>query len=313
MNKKIERIGEKRLNNQGLEMEIIKYDDALNIEVKFKEDGFIKKTNYGNFKNGKVSNPNYENVNTIYKIGETNYNNQGCLMKIVERLNRNSIIVEFQDKYKYRTKCQINAFINGQVRNNFFPSLYGVGFIGNTTSMYNGKLKKSYEVWCSMINRCYNEKTLNRQPTYKDCYVCKEWHCYATFEKWFNENYYEIENEKVALDKDILIKGNKIYSCNTCCFVPIRINSLFIKNDADRGKCPIGVYYEKSTNKFVANCNTINQKNVRIGRYDTQEEAFEAYKEFKENYIKEVANEYEDKIPKKLYDAMYNWIVEIDD
>lgn len=116
-----------------------------------------------------------------------------------------------------------------------------------------------------------------------------------------------------ALDKDILSKGNKIYSPNTCIFVPIRINSLFIKNDADRGKYPIGVYYEKSTNNFVANCNTINQKNVRIGRYNKQEDAFQAYKIFKENYIKEVANEYKDKIPEKLYEAMYNWIVEITD
>lgn len=36
-------------------------------------------------------------------------------------------------------------------------------------------------------------------------------------------------------------------------------------------------------------------------------------KEFKENYIKEVANEYKDKIPQKLYEAMYRYKVEIDD
>ena len=58
-----------------------------------------------------------------------------------------------------------------------------------------------------------------------------------------------------------------------------------------------------------------NGKRIRhkIGRFDTPEEAFYAYKQFKENYIKEVADEYKDSIPQKLYEAMYRYEVEIDD
>lgn len=87
------------------------------------------------------------------------------------------------------------------------------------------KNKKSYRVWLSMIYRCYGK---NIRPYYKNCNVCNEWLCYENFEKWFNENYYEIDNEIVALDKDIFSCENKIYSPNTCIFVPQRINSAFV-------------------------------------------------------------------------------------
>ena len=50
-----------------------------------------------------------------------------------------------------------------------------------------------------------------------------------------------------------------------------------------------------------------------LGCYETIEKAFQAYKQFKEQYIKEIADEYKDKIPKELYEAMYNWVVEWND
>lgn len=55
------------------------------------------------------------------------------------------------------------------------------------------------------------------------------------------------------------------------------------------------------------------QKLIYLGCYNTQEKAFEVYKQFKENYIKEVADYYKDQIPQKLYDAMYKYEVDIND
>ena len=52
---------------------------------------------------------------------------------------------------------------------------------------------------------------------------------------------------------------------------------------------------------------------ITIGTFNTPEEAFYAYKQFKENYIKEVADEYKDRIPQMLYEAMYRYEVEITD
>ena len=159
---------------------------------------------------------------------------------------------------------------------------------------------------------CYKNPSKNRK--YKDCKVCEEWHNFQNFAKWFDENYYEIGNEKMWLDKDILFKDNKIYSPKNCIFVPNRINILFIKSDKLRGDLPIGLTYHKRDNKIEVYCNT-NKNQEYLGRFNINEikEAFNAYKQFKENYIKQVADEYKDKIPQKLYDAMYKWEVNITD
>lgn len=119
------------------------------------------------------------------------------------------------------------------------------------------------------------------------------------------------------LDKDILIKGNKIYSPDTCIFVPQRINKLFTKCDKNRGNSVIGTHHDKN-NKYQANCRLVNpktgkSKNKYLGIYDTELEAFEVYKYYKEKNIKEVADYFKEQIPQKLYDALYNYEVEIDD
>ena len=120
------------------------------------------------------------------------------------------------------------------------------------------------------------------------------------------------------LDKDILIKNNKIYSPDTCIFVPQRINELFIKTNKLRGNLPIGVSYLKNINKFQANCKTFTKRGSAsysnyLGCFKTPLEAFNVYKQFKEKYIKQVADEYKNKIPQKLYEAMYRYEVEITD
>ena len=133
---------------------------------------------------------------------------------------------------------------------------------------------------------------------------------------WIEKNYYEVHGEVMHLDKDILCKGNKIYSRDTCIFVPKRINSLFVKCDKSRGKDPIGVDQLPSGN-YRANCYNEYGKSNHIGTYKTKEEAFYAYKEYKEKVIKKVIDSYEGKIPEPYYSklkiAMYNYKVEIYD
>ena len=169
-----------------------------------------------------------------------------------------------------------------------------------------------------MLRRCYDSKFHKNQPTYVNCFVCKEWLNFQNFADWYYENYYEIEGEVMCLDKDILIKGNKIYSPDTCMFVPKLINGLFTKHTKTRGDYPIGVSYNKRDKKFISQCCVYNRKERKtksknLGSYNTPEEAFKVYKEYKEKYIKEVADYYKDKIPKKLYDAMYKYEIEITD
>ena len=117
----------------------------------------------------------------------------------------------------------------------------------------------------------------------------------------------------MCLDKDILIKGNKLYSPNTCVFVPNDINTLFIKRDKYRGKFPIGVCLDKNKNKYVSNCSNENGENHFIGIFSTPDDAFKAYKDYKESVIKNVAIKYKNQIPYKLYEAMIQYVVEEND
>lgn len=123
----------------------------------------------------------------------------------------------------------------------------------------------------------------------------------------------------MQLDKDIFIKNNNIYSPETCLIVPQRINQLFNKSKNNKkNNLPIGVFDNpnRSGVGYCARCRIYENeksKSVYLGLYNTPEEAFLVYKNFKENYIKQVADEYEKLIPRELYKAMYEYEIEIDD
>ena len=247
----------------------------------------------------------------IDRTGEVGYNNNGEKMIIVRCGDAKDISVQFDDGtiVEHRT---YDEFKTGRIKNPFFPIVYGVGFIGVgkfKTCDKNGKKTKCYMTWLNMLMRCYDPKRQEKYPTYKGCTVCEEWWNFQNFAEWYYENYYEVENEIMTLDKDILHKSNKIYSANTCIFAPNSINVLFVKRVKERNY-PIGVY--KKDDKFKA-CVMKDNKQIHLGLFTTPEEAFLAYKEHKESYIKEVAEKYKGKIPQKLYEALMNYEVNIDD
>lgn len=114
------------------------------------------------------------------------------------------------------------------------------------------------------------------------------------------------------LDKDILWKGNKVYSPETCCFVPHSVNTLFLSGKKSRGALPLGIHYDKSKEKYRAEMSFMGSQK-KLGTFDTAEEAFAQYKEYKENSIKSVAEQYQGQMPDKVYEAMVNWKIEMDD
>ena len=265
----------------------------------------------------------------IDKTGETNVSNEGCIMKIVEYNNALDIIVEFQDEHKYRVHAQYECFKKGRCKNPFYPSVFGHGYLGvdkegnvpKVSELKDGKLcaTQEYIKWKHMLIRCFDNGYKEKYSTYKDVTCYDRWLCYADFledlEVLKNE-YNWSEDEKLNLDKDIIHKGNKIYSLENCVLVPGYINGLFTKCDARRGDYPIGVRYYKQVKKYQALCR-INGKQKGIGLYNTPEEAFNAYKIAKENEIKRVANDCVLKgyITKdsRLYNAMISYQIGIDD
>lgn len=193
--------------------------------------------------------------------------------------------------------------------------VFDKGYIGQGSynSKRNGQHTVEYLKWHRMFYRCYSKAYLKDKPTYRGCSVSNEWYNFQEFAKWFNENKWS--KDCIVLDKDILCKQNKIYSPDTCILVDQRINSLLLKHQNDRGEYPIGVIYKPLNNKYQARCNMMD-KRQSLGLYNTPEEAFRAYKKFKELYIKQVADEYKSKypnFPERLYNAMYSYQVEITD
>lgn len=236
----------------------------------------------------------------LNREGETSINNDGLKMMIVFSQGSRNISVEFENGYIAKNRTY-NDFKKGEIKNKLYPSIYNVGYEG--VGIYSSKKYPIiYTKWTDTLKRCYSISTQERQPTYKNCSVDERWHNFQNFAKWFEHNY----KEGYELDKDILIKGNKVYSPETCCFVPHEINSLFLKYDSTRGCCPIGV--TKVGNKFKARL-----KRLDLGTFDTELEAFQAYKIAKELWIKEVADKWQPYIEPKVYYAMYAYEVEITD
>lgn len=169
---------------------------------------------------------------------------------------------------------------------------------------------ESYLKWHDMINRCYNAKFHERQPQYKGCTVCEEWLNYSNFKVWYDQN--KMDGMVLDLDKDILFKGNKVYSSETCCFVPHAINTLFLNSKKNRGDLPLGVHFDNDKGKYRAEMSFMGRQ-IKLGTFDTAKDAFARYKEYKEDFIQDMAEQYRDVISDKVYEAMMDWKIEIDD
>lgn len=234
-------------------------------------------------------------------------------MKIIEYNNINDIYVKFMDLYEGVVHGAYREFCNGKIKNPYYPNVLGVASIG---TKYSSKTKE-YKVWHAMICRCFDKKHKDKYPAYADVTCCNEWLLFENFYEWLHsqENFEKwICDSSPEIDKDILIKGNKIYMPEMCSLVPRIVNNVFINRARDRGDYPIGV--TRHGDKFRARCdNPILGMREHIGVYDTPENAFYAYKKYKENVIKEVANMEYNKgtITRKCYEAMLNYKVEITD
>lgn len=184
--------------------------------------------------------------------------------------------------------------------------IYGIGF--NSTGIHKniigGRYTKAYRVWLAMLTRCYDKKSQKRQPTYIGCSVDSRWHDFQDFADWFYSNPYS--DFGYQLDKDLLIDGNKIYSPETCCFVPQEINKLFSSNAAKRGSHPKGVSFYKPRSKYTANI-SINSKPVCLGYFDSPKEARQAYLTRKESYVREKALEWKGRVDDRVVDKLMNW------
>lgn len=312
---KTERNGTQIINHQGLRMTVKEYINVHNVKVEF-DDGTIVKAQWRDFNRGYTSNPNYLRGDSpkIEREGEERINHQGCLMKIIKYISARKIIVQFDNDPTHIVTTTYRYFNTGVTHNPYIPTVYGVGILGNEKlCITNSEGKKIYDTWRQMIGRCYNPKYLEKYPTYRECKVSDEFLYYPNFYNWVKkqENYEKWkDNKNFNIDKDIIQKGNKVYSPETCCLVPNRINNLI--KVSKRSKRLLGVRHKESEKKYYAVCKNLDNKIVSLGSFETEYEAFLAYKKFKENIIKLAAEkEYENgMITKKCRDALMNYKIE---
>ena len=257
-------------------------------------------------------------IMNLDRIGEERLNKFGSKMVIKEYRKYKDLDVYFPEYDWTFEHARYGDFKNGEIKCLYEPRYYGKGYLGEGKYKVreNGKLTDEYKIWHGVLQRCYDPKFHEKHSTYKDCTVEDYLLNFQHMGKWLEDNYYEVPGEKMCLDKDILCKGNKIYSRDTCIFVPERINLLFTKRDKSRGNSPIGATPNSSGN-YQVRCHDEYGKSIYLGTYNTKEKAFQVYKQYKEKVIKKVIDSYKEKIPEPFYSklktAMYNYKVEIDD
>lgn len=229
-------------------------------------------------------------------------------VKVVDYQSTTEVVVQFEST-GYITTTSIGNLKQGFVKDKSVPSVCGFGIIGdNSIRDEQGIVEKEYRKWERMLDRVYARPT----KSYLDCVVSLKFQRYIDFKDWCNKQV-GFDQEDWVLDKDILIKGNKEYSPETCCFVPSDINAIFIRQENIRGEYPIGVWFDKRRGNYQADVCVGRKKRVRLGGFDTPESAFQAYKEAKESYIKEVADLYKDQIAPRVYEALMKYEVNIND
>ena len=236
--------------------------------------------------------------------------------KIVKCNDSKNVEIQFL-KTGFETVVQLGHIKNGNVKDPYLPSVYSIGVLGTKyPPTISGRNTKEYDLWTSMLERCYSDNFKNKHPTYKDCEVSDNFKSYEYFYEWC-QNQIGFGNDgngnPFHLDKDLLIKGNKVYSEDSCVFIPSEINTLLIKREASRGDYPIGVYWSKTNKAFVAQVSKNKGKSEWLGLFNTELEAFNAYKEAKESFVKEQADEWKGKIDDRAYNALMNYTVDIND
>ena len=254
-------------------------------------------------------------------LNDVNY--KGCIgkvcksklsgdFKILKYNNGKNVEIQFL-KTGYEMVARLDHIKSGKVKDPYSQSVFGIGVLGNKYPSSEGSRNtKEYMLWYSMLTRCYSDTYKNRHPTYEYCTVSENFLRYEYFYEWcqkqigFNVNGFD-------LDKDLLVKGNKVYSEDSCVFIPREINLVLTKCTASRGRHIIGVHWHNASKAFVAKVNKNKGKQEWLGVFKTEMEAFSNYKKAKESYLKELASKFKSQIDPRAYNALMNYEVGIDD
>lgn len=242
------------------------------------------------------------------KAGDVVVNKQGSEAVILSCNGWDDVRIKFLDDHGYEARCQVGSIKRGSFKNPYHPRVLGIGYIGvgPFNAGRSSKHTPEYEAWKSMLTRCYAPMFLNKNPTYRGCFVGKDWHNFQNFAEWFSNQVFK--GSGYDLDKDLLSGDVKIYSESTCCLIPSALNTFLISDKAKNSDYPAGVSLHSRSATFSARV-SVNGVRKNLGFYRTPNEAYRAYVKAKEAYVKEMALEWQERIDARVFNALMKWKV----
>lgn len=209
--------------------------------------------------------------------------------------------VKWKDDFGHEQRVRIDTLLTGSIRNPFQPTVEGVGFHG--VGRHTTREREKYNSWASMIARCYRPQVKAKYPNYELCTCSDEWKCYQNFGDFFEADQYR--KKGWHLDKDLLVPGNKLYSAETCVFLPPALNSLVMYKTSKTESGFKGVWYDTKYKRYLAQCRVFGKEGVKtLGRYDTAEEASQVVMMTEANNYKYQAEAWEGKVDPRAIEAL---------
>jgi hypothetical protein len=301
-------VGDRFQMKSGLWLEAVEYLDGKHIKVRFDISGYELLAEGVQIRRGTIRDWIANGINT----GDR-YLTKSCgWLEVVKYHSASKIDVKFEVT-GFRTTVEACQLKRSNIWDKLLPSVLGVGCLGDgpyATSLPNGKATWLYTRWSGMLERCYDIDFKLKSPHYSKCTSSTDWLNFQNFADWASKQ----DGYMMArwqLDKDIISKGNKLYSAETCCFVPQEINTLLIKAEKARGDCPIGLSWH-TNNKYCVHVGGVG-KSGYVGIYDDLAFAFDRYKTVKEAFIKKQAAKWQSQIDPRAYEALMSYEVLITD
>ena len=311
------------LNNYGEGYEIISVNNAYDIVVKMLSSGYIFHASLQAIRHGDVGcyTELISDEAAAKQVGKVYYNQQGDLFKIIG-YTETQFIVQFLDRFKsiaYMPKRIKHKGANNKlaVRNPYHVLEDYDVYVGDKYNRNDSNLMHHiYNVWYSIVYRTYHGYDLDIPSVkpYKNVLLGYQWRFFDNFVDWYLQELEEVDRKfefVLEVDKDILQIGEhpKIYGPFNCMLVPKEINILVngIYNKRTNDGLPLGVLYRKELGKYYSDYSvTMNGKYTRVFAqlFDNPMEAFEAYREVRVKYFKDVATKCynEGSLSKRNYD-----------
>lgn len=302
-------VGDKFTDKRGNPVTIVDIENSSKVTFEW-EDGYRRTCQSSVLSLGTIlREEDSRQLNPEIKVGDRFTNTQGIELEVVKYEKASKITVRVHGPVDYEIVTSQGNLKKGVVHDKYSPSVAGKGILGDAENI--DVKSQVYTSWVGMVKRCYTFYDYNPRAkiNYGDCSVREDFLYFPNYIAWFDK---QIVQPKWQLDKDLLVPGNKVYSPDTCIFLPRALNTFLTIRKNDRGPYPLGVTIHEDTGHYEAACNR-DGKRIYLGVYKTPEAAFAAYKVEKEAYAKDLAERWKYVIDSRAYEALMNYEVSITD